>query len=116
MILLNQNTRNEIALNINLYGEYDTYNLVFTHSLSQYVKEFVIDAANSNEYVANTRYCIIVLDNADMVHDGQYDLKIYGNNTELVYVGLVEVIGSSQVFPEYQSDNENGENYLYHSE
>lgn len=120
MIYINKGEQNDLNLNINNNSDVDFtgYTLTFTHVVSQEVKSYTIDVSDPNQYVENTRYCIITLDltTNDLNYLGQYELKIYGDGTELVYVGMVMLEGDTEpstTFIELTSNNENNSNYIY---
>ena len=122
MLYLNKGQQNELILNINnnTRQSFTTYTLVFTHVLSQENKSYVIDTSNQSEFGENQRYCEIILNfnipNQDLNYEGQYDLKIYGNGTNLVFTSLVMLDGTTEqgnTFTEYVSTNEDNDNYIY---
>ena len=55
------------------------------------------------------------LDDDDLNYEGQYQLQIFGNGTTLVYTILCDVVDTNQTdtFVQYESDNEDNENYIY---
>ena len=119
MIILQKGQVNELAMNINNNSrtDYTGYTLTFVHIMSQEIKSYIIDVSNPAQFAENDRYCEIVLNLAtsDLNYEGQYQLKIYGNGTALVFTGIVELEGSQEepFFTTYQSPNENNENYIY---
>jgi hypothetical protein len=119
MIILNKGEINELILNINNNSrtEFATYDLNFVHILSQESKSYTIDTSNNSEYGENDRYCEIILnlENDDLNYEGQYELTIKGNGSNLVFTGIVELIGTSEnnSFTEYISTNEDNDNYIY---
>ena len=120
MIYLNKGEENNLNLNINNNSNEDFtgYTLTFTHIVSQEVKTYTVDVTDPNQYISNSRYCIITLDLSlnDLNYLGQYELKIYGDGTNLVYVGMVMLEGDTEPstqFIELTSNNENNSNYIY---
>lgn len=120
MIYLQKSQINNIYLNINNSSNtsFSSYTLTFTHSLSQDTKSYTIDTSNDNDYEENSRYCTIYLDlrRDDLNYLGQYNLQIYGNGSDLVYTGLAILEGDTEPstdFVEYDSENEDGDNYIY---
>lgn len=121
MLILQKGQQNELVLNINNNSrtDFSGYTLTFVHSLSQEVKSYTVSTSNPAQYGENDRYCEIVLNfqNAgqDLNYEGQYDLKIFGNGTNLVYSGLCRLVGTSEdnTITEYISPNEDNEQYIY---
>ena len=119
MLYLQKGQMNELILNINNNSRVDFtgYTLVFTHTLSQESKSYLINTSNTLQYGENDRYCEIQLDltSDDLNYEGQYDLKIFGNGTNLVYSGLCRLVGTSEdnTITEYISPNEDNEQYIY---
>lgn len=121
MIIMHKNQMNELTLNINNNSRVDFtgYTLVFTHTLSQETKSYTIDTSNTSQFGENIRYCEIDLDlscvGCDLNYEGQYDLRIYGNGTTLVFIGLVRLEGTSEnnTIVEYISNDEDNEQYIY---
>jgi hypothetical protein len=121
MLILNKGQQNELVLNINNNSRTDftSYTLTFTHVVSQETKSYVISTSNPLLYAENDRYCEIILNlqnsGQDLNYLGQYQLHIYGNGTNLVYIGMAELNGSeeSTPFTEYISPNEDNENFIY---
>jgi hypothetical protein len=119
MIYLNKGQVNELVLNINNNSRTDFtgYTLNFRHVLSQEVKNYTISTSNNAVFGENDRYCEIVLDltTNDLNYEGQYELKIYGDVTSLVYTGMVRLLGTQELpsFIEYISTNEDNENFIY---
>jgi len=119
MILLQKGQVNELVLNINNNSRTDFtgYTLNFRHILSQEVKNYTISTSNNAQFGENDRYCEIVLDftTNDLNYEGQYELKIYGNVTSLVYTGMARLLGTQELpsFIEYISTNEDNENFIY---
>lgn len=110
---------NELTLNINNNSrvDYSAYTLTFIHVVSQEVKSYVVSTTGPN-FFENIRYCQIELDLAadDLNYEGQYSLQIFGNGTELVYTGMVDLLGTYEqgnTFTEYVSPNEDNEQYIY---
>jgi hypothetical protein len=120
MLYIQKGQFNELTLNINNNARpnFATYVLVFTHTMSGEVKSYTIDTDNPAEYFSNIRYCEIGLDliTDDLNYLGQYSLNIYGDGTDLVYVGLAHLVGTESQenpFIEYISPNEIDTNYIY---
>jgi len=121
MIILQKDSQNELVLNINNNARVDfsAYTLTFVHIMSQESKTYVISTSNPALYGENNRYCEIVLNlqnpGQDLNYEGQYQLKIYGDGTNLVFTGMVLVEGTEEepFFTTYVSDNENNSNYIY---
>lgn len=120
MILLNKGQQNELVLNINNNSrtDFSEYTLTFLNILSQEEKSYVIDTSNPAEYGQNDRYCEIVLNlqNDDLNYEGQYQLKIYGDGTNLVYTGMARLNGTTEqgnTFTEYISSDEDNDNFIY---
>ena len=121
MIYLNKNQQNELVMNINnnTTTSFSAYTLTFTHIMSQEVKSYTVDTANPAEYAQNIRYCEIILNlqdpGQDLNYEGEYQLKIYGNGTELVFTGIAILQGTVEepLFTTYVSPNEVNENYIY---
>ena len=76
-----------------------------------------MNTSNPAQYSSNIRYCELALplNTDDLNYEGQYQLKIYGDGTDLVYVGMALLDGSEETpfFTTYVSDNEVNENYIY---
>jgi hypothetical protein len=119
MLYINKGQQNTLVLNINnnTRQTFDTYELRFTHIMSSIEKSYTIDTSDPLQYTSNIRYCSIVLplNTDDLNYLGQYQLKIYGDGTDLVFTSMAELIGTEEepLFTEYQSPNENNENYIY---
>lgn len=121
MIILQKGQQNELVLNINNNARVDfaTYTLTFVHIMSQEVKSYVINLNDPLVFGENQRYCEIVLNlqdpGQDLNYEGQYQLKIYGNGSTLVFTGMVLLEGTQEepFFTTYVSNNENNENYIY---
>ena len=120
MIIMNKGQQNELVLNINNNSrtDFSGYTLTFTHILSQEEKSYVIPTDDPQLFGENIRYCEIILNlqNDDLNYEGQYQLKIYGNGTSLVYTGMVRLNGTTEQgndFVTYQSPDENNSNYIY---
>lgn len=122
MLILNKGQQNELVLNINNNSRQDFsgYTLTFTHILSQEVKSYNISTSNPAEFGENERYCEIVLNfqNAgqDLNYEGQYQLQIFGNGTNLVYTGMVRLNGTTEEgndYISYASPDEDNSNYIY---
>jgi len=121
MLYLQKGQQNELVMNINnnTATTFSGYTLVFTHIMSQEVKSYTVNTADPAEYAQNIRYCEIILNlqNAgqDLNYEGEYQLKIYGNGTELVFTGIAILQGTEEqpLFTTYISPNEVNENYIY---
>ncbi len=121
MIILQKNSPNNLVLNINNNARVDFtgYTLTFVHIMSQELKSYNISTSNSQVYSENDRYCTIQLNlqqpGQDLNYEGQYQLKIYGNGSTLVFPGMVLLEGTEEepFFTTYVSNNENNENYIY---
>jgi hypothetical protein len=119
MIILHKGQVNELALNINNNARevFSTYTFHFVHVMSEETKDYIIDTNNPAQYGANSRYCEVVLDLAtdDLNYEGQYELTIYGDGTNLVYIGMALLEGTQEepFFTTYVSDNEDNSNYIY---
>lgn len=120
MIILNKGESNDLILNINNNSrtDFSGYTLSFLHILSQEEKSYTINTANPAQFGENIRYCEIVLDlySDDLNYEGQYELKIYGNGTTLVYTGMARLIGTTEKgndFTSYVSPDEDNSNYIY---
>lgn len=121
MIILQKGQQNELVLNINNNSRVDFsgYTLTFVHIMSQESKTYIIPISNPALFGENDRYCEIILNlqnpGQDLNYEGQYQLKIYGNGTSLVFTGMVLVEGTQEepFFTTYVSDNENNSNYIY---
>jgi hypothetical protein len=122
MLYLQKGQQNELILNINNNSRqtFATYTLDFTHVLSQETKSYVIDTSDQAEFGENERYCEIILNlnvaGQDLNYEGQYDLKIYGNGSTLVFTGLAMLDGTTEqgnTFTEYVSNDEDNDNYIY---
>lgn len=106
-------------INNNARPDFSTYDLVFTHIMSQEVKTYTIDTNNSAEYTSNIRYCTITIDMSvagqDLNYEGEYQLNIYGDGTDLVFTGIAILEGTEEepLFTTYVSPNEVNENYIY---
>jgi hypothetical protein len=96
MLYINKGEVNNLVLNINLNSrtQFSTYDLVFTHIMSKQEKTYVIDLNDPTEYTSNIRYCTIVLDlvSDDLIYEGQYQLNIFGDAVQEVYVTMVDLI------------------------
>lgn len=121
MLYLQKAQENELVLNINnnTSTSFSAYTLTFTHIMSQEVKSYVIDTSNPLQYSQNIRYCEIILNlndpGQDLNYEGEYQLKIYGDGTELVFTGIAILQGTEEepLFTQYISPNEVNENYIY---
>lgn len=120
MIILNKGQQNELVLNINNNSrtDFSGYTLTFLNILSQEEKSYLINTSDPQEYADNDRYCEIILNlqNDDLNYEGQYQLKIYGNGTNLVYTGMARLNGTTEqgnTYTEYISTNEDNDNFIY---
>jgi hypothetical protein len=120
MIILQKGQVNELVLNINNNSrtDFSGYTLSFLNIISQEEKSYTISTSNPLEFGENIRYCEIVLDLSvdDLNYEGQYQLKIYGNGTSLVYTGMARLLGTTEkgnTFTEYISPDEDNSNYIY---
>lgn len=119
MIILQKGQQNELTLNINNNSRSDfaSYTLTFTHTLSQETKSYSISTSNPLQYGENDRYCEIILDlqDDDLNYEGQYQLQIFGDGTNLVYTTLCRLDGTSEnnTIIEYISPNEDNEQFIY---
>jgi hypothetical protein len=117
---MNKGQVNELVLNVNNNSrtEFSGYTLTFKNIISQEVKSYLIDTSNNAQYGENDRYCEMVVDleTDDLNYEGQYQLQIFGNGTQLVYTGMVRLDGTTEkgnTFTEYISPNEDNETYIY---
>lgn len=120
MLILQKGQQNELVLNINNNSrtDFSGYTLTFVHILSQEEKSYTINTSNPNQYGENDRYCEIILNlqNDDLNYEGQYQLQIFGNGSNLVYTGMVRLDGTTEKgndFVSYVSNNEDNEQYIY---
>jgi hypothetical protein len=121
MLYLQKGQQNELVMNINNNSttSFSGYTLEFTHIMSQEVKSYTVNTSDPQEYAQNIRYCEIVLNlqdaGQDLNYEGEYQLKIYGNGTELVFIGIAILQGTEEepLFTTYISPNEVNENYIY---
>lgn len=120
MLILQKGQQNELVLNINNNSRQDFtgYTLVFVHALSQESKTYTIDTSNPAEFGENIRYCEIVLNlqNDDLNYEGQYQLQIFGNGTNLVFTSLCRLVGTAEKgndYISYISPDEDNSNYIY---
>jgi hypothetical protein len=121
MLYLNKGQQNELVMNINnnTTTTFSSYVLEFTHIMSQEVKTYTISTSNPQVYGQNIRYCEIILNlqipGQDLNYEGEYQLNIYGNGTELVFTGIAILDGTEEqpLFTTYVSPNEVNENYIY---
>jgi len=121
MLYLQKGQQNELVMNINnnTTTSFSSYTLVFTHIMSQEVKSYVVSTSDPQVYAQNIRYCEIILNlqdaGQDLNYEGEYQLKIYGNGTELVFTGIAILQGTEEqpFFTTYVSPNEVNENYIY---
>jgi len=120
MIIMNKGQQNELILNINNNSrtDFSGYTLTFLHILSQEEKSYVVLTNDAQVFGENDRYCEIILNlqNDDLNYEGQYQIRIYGNGTNLVYTGMVRLNGTTEQgndFVTYQSPDEDNSNYIY---
>jgi hypothetical protein len=120
MLILQKAQQNELVLNINNNSRQDFsgYTLTFVHVLSQEEKTYTISTSNPAQFGENDRYCEIVLNlqNDDLNYEGQYQLQIFGNGTNLVFTSMVRLIGTTEKgndYISYVSPNEENSNYIY---
>lgn len=119
MIIIKNNEINEISLNINNSTRVtiEELKLTFTHVMSKDVKVYEIDVNDNTQYGANDRYCEVVLDliAEPVTYNGQYELVVEINDylTALKTIAEIEPEVEVDPFTEYQSDNEDNENYIY---
>lgn len=121
MLYIQKGQQNTLVMNIsnNTTTSFTTYDLVFTHIMSMEVKTYTIDTSDPTQYGQNIRYCEIILDlqvaGQDLNYEGEYQLNIYGNGTELVFTGIAILEGTEEepLFTQYISPNEENENYIY---
>jgi hypothetical protein len=121
MLYLQKGQQNELIMNINNNSNtvFSGYTLEFTHIMSKEVKTYTVSTSDPQVYAQNIRYCEIILNlqnsGQDLNYEGEYQLNIYGNGTELVFTGIVILEGTeeSPSFTEYISPNEVNENYIY---
>jgi hypothetical protein len=122
MLILQKGQQNELVLNINNNSRQDFsgYTLTFVHVLSQEEKTYTISTSNPAEFGENDRYCEIVLNfqnpGQDLNYEGQYQLQIFGNGTNLVYTGMARLDGTAEKgndFISYVSSNEDNEQFIY---
>jgi len=85
--------------------------------MSKEVKNYYINTSDPTQFNSNIRYCNIYLDLSvkDLNYQGQYNLNIYGNGTNLIFVGIVMLNGTAETNPytQYISPNETNENTIY---
>lgn len=114
MIYINKTGSTTITSNVNNNSRdiISTYLLEFTHIMSQDLKTYTINVSNPLEYGENDRYCELVF-TGDFQYEGEYQLKILANGTDVVYTGIVIVGEQVETFTQYISDNENNNNYIY---
>ena len=120
MIILNKGQNNTLVLKINNNSrtDFSGYTLTFLHIVSQEEKTYTISTSNPAQFGENDRYCEIELDfgTDDLNYEGQYQLKIYGNGTQLVYTGMARLDGTTEqgnTFTQYISNDEENNNYIY---
>ena len=120
MLILQKAQQNELVLNINNNSRQDFsgYTLTFVHVLSQEEMTYLISTSNPAEFGENDRYCEIVLNlqNDDLNYEGQYQLQIFGNGTNLVFTSMVRLLGTTEKgndYISYVSPNEENSNYIY---
>jgi hypothetical protein len=120
MLILNKGQQNELVLNINNNSrtDFSGYTLTFVHVLSQEEKTYTVSTSNPAQYAENDRYCEIILNfqNDDLNYEGQYQLQIFGNGTNLVYTGMARLDGTTEKgndYVSYVSNNEDNEQFIY---
>lgn len=121
MLYLQKGQQNELIMNINNNTNtvFSGYTLEFTHIMSKEVKTYTVSTSDPQVYAQNIRYCEIILNlqnsGQDLNYEGEYQLNIFGNGTELVFTGIAILEGTeeSPAFTEYISPNEVNENYIY---
>jgi hypothetical protein len=120
MLYINKGVENVLVLNINNNSRdtFTGYTLVFTHIMSKETKTYTVNTSNPLQYQQNIRYCQIVLplNQSDLNYLGQYQLNIYGDGTNLVFISMAELVSNtpeSNPFISYDSPNEVNENYIY---
>jgi hypothetical protein len=125
MIYLNKGQTNDLVMNINNNARpnFTTYELVFTHIMSQEKKSYVVYTNDPTQYSQNIRYCTITLNfnepGQDLNYEGEYQLNIFGNGDGYtdypVFVGISILDGTVEepLFTQYVSPNETNENYIY---
>lgn len=121
MLYIQRSTVNSLVLNINnnSLNQFTTYTLSFTHLMSKETTNFYISTSDMAQFTSNVRYCTITLDLVikDLPYLGQYQLNVFGDGTQEVYVTIVDVEQPDTVetnpFTEYISPNEINENYIY---
>lgn len=119
MLYLEKGILNTLVLNINNNSSstFSSYTLEFTHIMSKEVKNYYINTSDPTQFNSNIRYCNIYLDLSvkDLNYQGQYNLNIYGNGTNLIFVGIVMLNGTAETNPytQYISPNETNENTIY---
>jgi hypothetical protein len=120
MLIIQKGQQNELVLNINNNSRQDFsgYTLTFVHALSQESKSYLIDTSNPAQFGENDRYCEIVLNlqNDDLNYEGQYQLQIFGNGTNLVFTSLCRLVGNAEQgndYVSYISPDEDNSNYIY---
>jgi hypothetical protein len=107
-----------LNINNNSRVDFSGYTLTFVHVLSQEEKTYTISTSNPAEFGENIRYCEIVLNfqNDDLNYEGQYQLQIFGNGTNLVYTGMARLDGTTEKgndYVSYVSPNEDNEQFIY---
>ena len=119
MLYLEKGILNTLVLNINNNSSstFSSYTLEFTHIMSKEVKNYYINTSDPTQFNSNIRYCNIYLDLSvkDLNYQGQYNLNIYGNGTNLIFVGIVMLNGTAETNPytQYISPNETNEKTIY---
>lgn len=131
MIYINVTQTNEFILNINnnvrdWLASGDSVNFSFTHIMSDKTTTATapIDPTSGvydffGSY--NGRYTEFYMNSTSsqslMTYDGEYNVIITNDNSEVLYKGIWKVTGNSEIeenpFVEYQSDNENNDSYIY---
>lgn len=121
MLYIQKAEQNILTLNINNNARpnFATYVLEFRHIMSEEVKSYTIDTTDPAQYWSNIRYCTITLNlqdpGQDLNYEGEYNLNIYGDGTDLIFTGIAILEGTQEqpFFTTYQSPNEVNENYIY---
>ena len=134
MIYIDVTTNNEFTLNINnnvrdWLGDSSILTFTFTHILSNRVRtsDAKIDpdpiSPDLDEFFGSFNgrytefYMVSSLSRQLMGYDGEYNIVIVNDKSEVLYKGIWKVTGNSEAeenpFVEYQSDNEDNTSYIY---
>lgn len=134
MIYIDVTTNNEFTLNINnnvrdWLGDSSILTFTFTHILSNRVRtsDAKIDpdpiSPDWDEFFGSFNgrytefYMVSSLSRQLMGYDGEYNIVIVNDKSEVLYKGIWKVTGNSEAeenpFVEYQSDNEDNTSYIY---